>query len=81
MYDIHKVSISWVESNEAGHSLEQQLSRVEARYPDQDFEREKSRIISKILLRCLCDLFLTTCLILGLSPQHTLRYGLQDCAR
>ena len=37
VYHVHEICISWIEPDEVRHSLEQQLSRVEARNPAQQF--------------------------------------------
>ena len=75
MDHIHKIGISRIETNKSRHSLEEQLSRVQARDP---------------LKRALCDylsdlkeperLSSLTCLALEFSRPRIQQYEPQDCA-
>ena len=35
VYHVHEISVGWIEPDKVRHSLEQQLSRIQARYPAQ----------------------------------------------
>ena len=75
MDHIHKFGISRIETNKSGHSLEEQLSRIQARDP---------------LKGALCEswsdlkepegLSSLTCLTLEFSRQRIQQYEPQDCA-
>ena len=97
MYDVDKIGVGRVETDKARHSLEQQLSRVEARNPAKTlFVRNKISTISYLtpLSGALTpiswngkfhdlpfNVCLITCLVQVFSPQHTLQYELRGCAR
>ena len=93
MYDVDKIGVGRVETDKARHSLEQQLSRVEARNPAKTlFVRNKTSTISPLTpLTPISwngkfhdlpfNVCLITCLVQVFSPQHTLQYELRGCAR
>ena len=49
VYHVDKISVGWIKTNKARHSLEEQLSRVEARNPAQNFllSTEFGRVLLK----------------------------------